>query len=78
MAVHVTFKGQEMSVPGLPSVQSCASKPLYSAAMEQGGQARKCKREEGHESDPEGTADGDKGPEVGQAKILPQDTCQPA
>lgn len=46
--------------------------------MEQGGQARKCKREEGHESDPEGTADGDKGPEVGQAKILPQDTCQPA
>ena len=24
MAVHVTFKGQEVSVPGLPSVQPCA------------------------------------------------------
>ena len=60
-----------MSVPGLPSVQPCASKPLHSAATEQGGQARKCEQEEGHESDPEGTADGNKGPEVGQAKRIP-------
>lgn len=74
----MTFKGQEVSVPGLPSVQPHASKPLPSAAMEQGGQARKCEKEEGHESDPEGTADEDKRPEVGQAKTLSQDTSQPA
>lgn len=36
-----------MSVPGLPPVQPHASKPLPSAATEQGDQARKYEKEEG-------------------------------
>lgn len=62
----------------LGCLQLCASNLYTLQPLRVGGQGRKFKREEGHENVPEGGADVNKGPEVGQPKDLPQDACQPA